>query len=54
MAISSANQKGKQVYVYDEKGARVGTHSGTLQGCTGGTVTSRKATTFTPIMTKGR
>lgn len=35
MAISSANQKGKQVYVYDEKGARVGTHSGTLQGCTG-------------------
>ncbi|HOB64249.1 MAG TPA: hypothetical protein PKH08_03775 [Clostridia bacterium] len=42
MAISSANQKGKQVYVYDEKGARVGTHSGTLQGCTGGTVTVQK------------
>lgn len=35
MAISSANQKGKQVYVYDEKGARVGTHSGHLAGLHG-------------------
>jgi len=54
MAISVAVQKGKIVYVYDEKNRQIGTHGGELYGYTGGTVSVKKGSIVYTYDEKGR
>lgn len=46
MAIGMAQQKGNQVYVYDERNHQLWCKSGDLQGYTSGTVTIKQGNTL--------
>jgi hypothetical protein len=54
MAIGSAVQKGSLVYVYDEKGRQIGSHSGSLHGYTGSTVSVKRGSLIYTYNEKGQ